>query len=148
MPLKSKAFFFQKKRFFRKNRGFFWRGFFWGRGTFRVVPSPNRGTQHLEHRTWPGFQTQVCSKPNPGKKIWRCDEIVTFVPSSRKIVTFLEVLKILFRNLAASHWTWNVTLCDENVTWLIFVPVTHSKPGRGSGNFPFFLSFSGFEDPT
>jgi len=31
----------------------------------RVFPSPNRGTQHLKSKTWPGFQTQVCFKPNP-----------------------------------------------------------------------------------
>ena len=37
--------------------------------------------------------------------------------------------------MAASHRTWNVTFCDENVTSLIFVPVTNSKPGLGSGNF-------------
>jgi len=52
-----------------------------------------------------------------------------------KIVTFLEVLKKKFRNLAASHRTWNVTFCDENVTSLHFVSITHSKPGLGPENF-------------
>ena len=28
-----------------------------------------------------------------------------------------------------------MTFCDENVMSLIFVPVTQSKPGLGSGNF-------------
>jgi len=68
--------------------------------------------------------------------MWRCDEIVTFVPSSKKIVTFLEVLKKLFRNLAASHRTWNVTKCDGNVTSHHFVAVSHSNPGPGSGKIP------------
>jgi len=49
----------------------------------------NRGTQHLEHRTCLGFQTQVCSKP----MIWRYDQIITFVPSSRENVKFMEELK-------------------------------------------------------
>jgi len=40
-----------------------------------------------------GFQTQVC----PRKMMWRCDEIFTFVPSARKIVTFLEVQPIADR---------------------------------------------------
>jgi len=65
--------------------------------------------------------------------MWRCDEIVTFVPSSRKIITFLEVLNKLLWNLAASHRTWNVTKCDENVTSHHFVTVPHSNPGPGSG---------------
>jgi len=28
---------------------------------------------------------------------------------------------------APEHRNWNVTFCDENVTSLIFVPVTHSN---------------------
>ena len=48
------------------------------------------------NRTQDLLQTQVCSKPIPEKWIWRCGEIVTFVPSSRKIVTFFEVLKKTF----------------------------------------------------
>ena len=32
----------------------------------------------------------------PKKMMWRCDEIITFVQSSRKIITFLEVLKNTF----------------------------------------------------
>jgi len=48
------------------------------------------------------FLNCVLFKPNPENDLpnpendFRCDEIVTFVPSSRKIVTFLEVLKKLF----------------------------------------------------
>jgi len=92
--------------------------------------------------TW--LETQVYSKSNPEKG---CDESFTFVSSSRKNVTFLEVLKKPFRKLAApaSHRIWNVTFCDENVTGVTshsflvnFVPVTHSKPLVGllvgSGN--------------
>jgi len=50
------------------------------------------------------------------------------------IVCFLLTHEIqqLFRNLSASHRTWNVTFCDENVMSLMFIPVTHSKPGLGS----------------
>jgi len=59
--------------------------------------------------------------------------IFTFVPSSRKVVTFLEVLKNLFQSLAASHRTWNVTFCSENMTSHLFVTVPHSNAGPGSG---------------
>ena len=45
----------------------------------------------------------------------------------------MEVLKRLFRNLAASHRTWNVTFCDENVWSHLFVTVPHSNPGPGFG---------------
>jgi len=62
----------------------------------------------------------------------RCDEIVTFVPGK----SFLEVLKKLFRHLAASHRTWNVTKCDENVTSHHIVTVPHSNTGPGSGKIP------------
>jgi len=65
--------------------------------------------------------------------MWRCDEIVTFVTSSRKIVTFL---KKPFQNLAASYRTWNVTKCDENVTSHHFVTVPYSNLGSGSGKIP------------
>jgi len=71
--------------------------------------------ENLELRTQDlsRFWNCVLIQAEPRKIMWQCDEIVTFVPSSRKIVTFLEVLKKLFRNLVASHWTWNVTKCDE-----------------------------------
>jgi len=42
----------------------------------------------------------------------------------------------LFRNLAASHQTWNVTKCDENVKSHHFVTVPHSNQGPGSGKIP------------
>jgi len=59
--------------------------------------------------------------------MWQCDKIVTFVPSSRENVTFLEVLIFVsFWNLAASYWNLNMTFCDKNVTSHIsnLVPVT------------------------
>ena len=68
--------------------------------------------------------------------VWQCDEIFTFVPSSRRIITFLELPKKIIRNLAASHQTWNVTKCDENATSHHFVTVPHSNPGPGSGKIP------------
>jgi len=39
---------------------------------FASVPSRNWKTWNLEVRTWPGFQTQVCFKPNPEK---RCHDV-------------------------------------------------------------------------
>ena len=44
--------------------------------------------------------------------------------------------KKLFRNLAASHRTWNVTKYDENVMSHHFVTVPHSNPGPVSGKIP------------
>jgi len=76
--------------------------------------------------------TKVCSKPNPEK--W-CDDVTMSshlyqVPG--KSSHFWKYLK-LFRNLAASHRTWNVTFCDVNVTSHVFVTVPHPNPGPGSG---------------
>ena len=65
----------------------------------------------------------VSNLPHPRVNKTKQHKIITFVPSSREIVTFLEVLKKLFRNLAASHRNWNVTFCDENVTSHLFVTV-------------------------
>ena len=51
--------------------------------------------ENLEPRTQDLARFWNCDvfQAEPRKMMWRCDEIVTFVPSSRKIVTFLEVLK-------------------------------------------------------
>ena len=101
-----------------------------------VVPSRNRGTQHLEPRTWPGFQTQFCSKPNPRK--WcdgRCDEIVTFVQYSRKNVTFMEELKKNSKPFSVPSNKLKIVTKMWRPSFLVnFVPVTHSKPGLGSEN--------------
>jgi len=112
---------------------------------FRVRECQGRSKPELENlRLEPRtqdlarFWNSVLFQAEPRKMMWQCDEIVTFVPSSRKIVTFLQVLKKHFRNLVASHrlGTWNVTKCDENVTSHHFVTVPHSNPGPGSGKIP------------
>ena len=96
----------------------------------RVVPSRNWKTWNPEPRTWPGFETVFCSKTNPEK--W-CDDVTKSVPSSRKIVTFLEVLKKTFSKPGSV--TSNLE-CDEMVTSHHFVTVPHSNPGPGSGKIP------------
>jgi len=65
----------------------------------RVVPSRNWKTWNPEPRDnpGPGQVLKICKvQAEPRIIMWRRDEIVTFVPSSRKIVTFLEVLKKTF----------------------------------------------------
>jgi len=54
--------------------------------------------ENLEPRTQDlaRFWNCVLFQAEPRKMMWRCDEIVSFLPSSRKIVTFLEVLKKTF----------------------------------------------------
>jgi len=42
-----------------------------------VVPSRNRKTQHLEHRTWSNIESLVWSKLNPEKISNKCDDFVT-----------------------------------------------------------------------
>jgi len=82
--------------------------------SIRVVLSRNWQTWNPEPslRTFSRFQTQVCSKPNP--EIW-CDDVTKSshlyqVPGNQ---IFGSTKKNLFRNLAASHQTWNVTFYDE-----------------------------------
>jgi len=92
-----------------------------GMGCVRVVPSRNWKTWNPEPRTWPGFETLLCSKTNPAK--W-CDDVTKSshlyqVPGKKP--HFWKYKKKKNRNLAASHWTWNVMKCDENVTSLHFV---------------------------
>jgi len=72
------------------------------------------------------------------KMMPRCDEMVTFVPSSDgpgKSSHVWKYLKKPFQHLAASHRTWNVTFCEENATSHHFVTVPYSNQGRGSGKF-------------
>jgi len=64
----------------------------------------------LEPRTLARFWNSVLFQAEPRKTMWRCDEIVSFVPSSRKIVTFLEVLKKPFSKPGSV--TLNLE-CDE-----------------------------------
>jgi len=94
--------------------------------------------ENLEPRTQDltRFWKPILFQAEPRKMMWQFDEIVAFVPSSRKIVTFLEVLKTKIWNLAASHRTWNVTKCDGNVTSYHFVTVPDSNPGPGSREIP------------
>jgi len=80
-------------------------------------------------RSW--FWNKICPKPNPGK--W-CDDVTKSLHLYQvpwKSSHFWKYWKKLFRNLAASYRTWNVTFCDENVTSHLFVTVPHSNPGPG-----------------
>jgi len=85
---------------------------------FRVRERQGRSKLELENlqprtQDLARFWNYVLFQAEPRKMMWWCDEIVTFVPSFRKIVTFLEVLKKKNRNLVASHRTWNVTKCVQ-----------------------------------
>jgi len=55
---------------------------------------------------------------------------------------FWKYYQKLVRNLAASHQTWNVKFCDENVTSHLFVTVPHPNPGPVSGKI------SSWNDPS
>ena len=99
----------------------------------RVVPSRNWKTWNPEPSFCLVFQIVAYFKPNPGK--WSDDvkksSHLYQVPGKSSI--FWKYYQKLFRNLAASHRTWNVTFRDENVTSHLFVTVPHSNPGPGSG---------------
>ena len=101
--------------------------------------------ENLEPRTQDlaRFWNSVLFQAEPTKMMWQCDEIVTFVPSSRKIVTFLEVLKktvskpgSVTSNLECDEM-WRK--CDENVTkmWrhIISSPSLTRTQGQVLGKF-------------
>ena len=67
-----------------------------------VVPSRNHESQHLEPRTWLGFQTQVYSNPNPEKWYNDMTKSSHLYQNAWKNVTILEVLEKTCRNQAAS----------------------------------------------
>jgi len=83
----------------------------------------------------PGQVLKLCYVPSKPQKndvtMRRNRHIWTKFQENRQI--FGTTKHKLFRNLAASHQTWNVTTCDENVTSHHFVTVPHSNPGPGSG---------------
>jgi len=54
-------------------------------------PEPRTRTQDLAR-----FLNSGLLQAEPRKMMWRCDEIYTFVPSSRKIISSLEVLNFFF----------------------------------------------------
>jgi len=60
--------------------------------TLEMIPPP----PPLLHPNEVLVLKQDLSQAEPRKMMRRCDEIVTFVPSFMKIVTFLEVLKKTF----------------------------------------------------
>jgi len=100
----------------------------------RGVPSPNPGPgiQDLAR-----FSRSDLFQAEPRKMLWRCDEIVTFVPSSRAELTKL------FRNLAACHRTWKVMFCDEKVTWLSFRQFRHRDTLKTRSGFWEYFGYVG-----
>ena len=89
------------------------------------------GTQNLAR-----FWNSVLFQAEPRRMnvtMWRNRLICTKFQENRHI--FGSTIKKI-RNLTASHRTWNVTKCDENVTSYHFVTVPHSNPGPGSEKIP------------
>jgi len=65
----------------------------------------------------PGQVNKGLFQAEPRKMMWRCDKIFTFVPGSRKIVTFLEVLTKKIRNLAEMASQDERATQDQPIEW-------------------------------
>jgi len=127
----------------------------------RVVSSRNRGTQHLElaRVSHPGsFQAEPRKMMWQGKMMWQFRHIVTSYTHththththklSHHLYIYIYILqekRHIFRSATKNVFkTWQchiepgmrsfVTKMWRQSFLVNFVPVTHSKPGRGSGN--------------
>jgi len=135
-----------------------------GQGTYNDPMGRSKPKlENLEPRTQDlaRFSNSSLFQAEPRKMMWRCDEIVTFVPSSRKIVRFLEVPKetfskpgsvtsnlkcdVLWRKCDVTSFCHRPSL-EIIIDLLIGFPInniislfsspslTQSNPGPGSGN--------------